>query len=161
MSRATVNFKVTDEGRDQGKTFVITELPASQAEAWAMRAILALMANGTDLPEGFERSGMAGMVEVGIKALSGLRWDVAEPLLAEMWQCVQIMPDPSKPHVVRTLIEDDIEEILTRVKLRAEVWKLHAGFLKAVAPSLSKGAPVAANKKPSPSIVTSRRPSVL
>ena len=91
--------------------------------------------------------GMAGMAEVGIKALSGLKWEVAEPLLAEMWQCVQIMPDPSKPHVVRNLIEEDIEEISTRVKLRAEVWKLHTGFLKAVAPSISGGSPAAASKR--------------
>ena len=147
MARNVANYTVTDEGRDQGKVFVLTELPASRAESWAMRALLALMAGGVELPEGFDRMGMAGMAEVGIKALSGLKWDVAEPLLAEMWQCVQIMPDPSKPHVIRNLIEEDIEEIATRVKLRAEVWKLHTGFLKAVAPSISGGSPAAASKK--------------
>ena len=134
MARATVNYKVTDEGRDFGKTFVITEMSASKAESWAYRAILALMANGVELPDGFERMGMAGMAEVGIKALSGLKWEVAEPLLEEMWQCVQFMPDQSKPNIVRNLIEEDIEEIQTRIKLRIEVWKVHAGFLKAVAP---------------------------
>ena len=147
MARATLNYKVTDEGRDKDKVFVLTELPASKAESWAMRAILALMAGGVELPEGFDRMGMAGMAEVGIKALSGLKWEVAEPLLAEMWQCVQIMPDPSKSHIIRNLIEEDIEEIATRVKLRAEVWKLHTGFLKAVAPSISGGSPAAASKK--------------
>jgi hypothetical protein len=147
MARNTLNYTVTDEGRDKGKTFVLTEMPASRAEAWAMRAILALLANNVELPDGFERLGMAGMAEVGIKALSGLKWDVAEPLLSEMWDCVQIMPDPSKPQIVRNLIEEDIEEISTRVKLRAEVWKLHTGFLKAVAPSISEGSPAAARKK--------------
>jgi hypothetical protein len=149
MARSTANFTVQDQGRDNGKVFVLTELPASKAESWAMRAILALMAGGVELPEGFDRLGMAGMAEVGIKALSGLKWEVAEPLLAEMWQCVQIMPDRSKPHVVRNLIEEDIEEIATRIKLRAEVWKLHTGFLKAVAPSISGGSPAAASKKAS------------
>jgi hypothetical protein len=124
MARATLNYKVTDEGRDKDKVFVLTELPASKAESWAMRAILALMAGGVEL-----------------------KWEVAEPLLAEMWQCVQIMPDPSKTHIIRNLIEEDIEEIATRVKLRAEVWKLHTGFLKAVAPSISGGSPAAASKK--------------
>ena len=147
MARNTLNYTVTDEGRDKGKTFVLTEMPASRAEAWAMRAILALLANNVELPDGFERLGMAGMAEVGIKALSGLKWDVAEPLLSEMWDCVQIMPDPSKPHVVRPLIEEDVEEITTRVKIRAEVWKLHTGFLKAVAPSISGGSLAAASKK--------------
>lgn len=155
MARNTLNYTVTDEGRDKGKTFVLTEMPASRAEAWAMRAILALLANNVELPDGFERLGMAGMAEVGIKALSGLKWDVAEPLLSEMWDCVQIMPDPSKPHVVRPLIEEDVEEITTRVKIRAEVWKLHTGFLKAVAPSISGGSLAAASKKGSRNTKTS------
>lgn len=136
MARSVVNYTVTDDNRDKGKTFVLTEMSASKAESWAMRAILALMEGGVDLPTGFERAGLAGMVEVGIRALSHLRWEVAEPLLNEMWDCVQYMPDPSKPHVVRDLIESDIEEVMTRVKIRAEIWKLHADFLKAVAPSI-------------------------
>jgi hypothetical protein len=147
MARSTINYTVQDEGRDQGKTFVLTELPASRAEAWAMRAILALMAGGIEVPEGFERMGMSAMAEIGIKALSGLKWEVAEPLLEEMWACVQIMPDSSKPHVVRNLIEQDIEEIATRIKLRAEVWKLHVDFLKAVAPSISSESKATVRKK--------------
>lgn len=149
MARSTINYTVQDEGRDQGKTFVLTELPASCAEAWAMRAILALMAGGIEVPEGFERMGMSAMAEIGIKALSGLKWEVAEPLLEEMWACVQIMPDSSKPHVVRNLIEQDIEEIATRIKLRAEVWKLHVDFLKAVAPSISSESKATVRKKDS------------
>lgn len=136
MARTTLTYTVTDEGRDQGKTFVLTEMPSSRAEAWAMRALLALMGGGVDIPEGFERMGMAGMAEVGLRALSSLKWEVAEPLLSEMFECIQIMPDSSKPHVVRALIEQDIEEIRTRINLRLEVWKLHVGFLKAVAPSI-------------------------
>lgn len=147
MARNTANYTVQDEGRDQGKVFVLTELPASRAESWAMRALLALMASGVEVPEGFEHMGMAGMAEVGLRALSGLKWEVAEPLLAEMWDCIQFMPDPSKPHIVRKLFDEDIEEITTRVKLRAEAWKLHTGFLKAVAPSISGGSPEAASKR--------------
>ena len=148
MARSTVNYTVQDEGRDSGKVFVLTEMPASRAESWAMRALLALMAGGVEVPPGFDRMGMAAMAEMGIKALVGLKWEVAEPLLAEMWSCVQIMPDPTKPHVIRNLIEEDIEEITTRIKLRAEVWKLHTGFLKAVVHSISEGSrPAAASKK--------------
>lgn len=156
MARATANYTVTDEGRDQGKVFVITEMPASKAESWAMRALLALMAGGVEVPDGFERMGMAGMAEVGLKAIAGLKWEVAEPLLAEMWECVQIMPDSGKPHVTRALIEQDIEEVATRLKLRMEVWKLHTGFLKAVAPSISGGSLAAVDKKGGPNIKTSR-----
>lgn len=136
MSRNTVNYTVADAGRDFGKVFVITEMSASQGEAWAIRALMALIGSGVEVPDGFENLGMAAMAELGLKALSGLKWEIAEPLLSEMWACIKIMPDPSKPHVVRNLIEEDVEEIPTRVKLRAEVWKLHTGFLKAVAPSI-------------------------
>ena len=155
MARNTANYTVTDEGRDQGKVFVLTEMPASRAESWAMRALLALMAGGVEVQPGFDRMGMAAMAEIGIKALVGLKWEVAEPLLAEMWSCVQIMPDPTKPHVIRNLIEEDIEEITTRIKLRAEVWKLHTGFLKAVAPLISGGSLAAASKKGSRNMKTS------
>ena len=144
MARHTATYTVPDEGRDRGKVFLITEMPASRGESWAYRALLALIAGGVNLPEGFERMGMAGMAELGIKALSGLKWEVAEPLLAEMWECVEIIPDPAKPQVVRALIEDDVEEVLTRTKIRAEVWKLHTGFLKAAALSVSGGSPATA-----------------
>ena len=48
-----------------------------------------------------------------------------------------------------SVYKEDIEEITTRIKIRAEVWKLHTGFLKAVAPSISGGSPAAARKKAS------------
>ena len=133
MSRKVLNYRIEDDGRDNGKMFVITEMPPSKSEKWAMRAILALMEAGIDLPEGFESMGMAGLAEVGIKSLSHLRWEVVEPLMDEMWSCVAIIPDPSKPQIVRPLIESDIEEVLTRIKIRKEILGLHMDFSKAVA----------------------------
>jgi hypothetical protein len=41
------------------------------------------------------------------------------------------MPDPSKPQLVRKLFDEDIEEVMTLVKLRAEVFKLHVDFSQA------------------------------
>jgi len=108
-------------------------MPASNAESWPMQALLALMSSGVDLPAGIEHAGMAAMAEIGMRALSGLKWEIAEPLLAEMWQCVQMMPDPSKPNLVRPLVEEDIEDVMTRMKIRAEIWKLHTDFFMAVA----------------------------
>jgi hypothetical protein len=136
MSRHKANYTVTDEGRDKGKLFLITEMGAEQAEAWAMRALLALMANNVELPEGFEELGMGGLAELGIKALSGLKWEAAKPLFDEMFQCLQYIPDPKKTHVVRALIPDDIEEVSTRLKLRMEILKLHTDFFTSAVPSL-------------------------
>lgn len=136
MARKSANVPIKDDNRDNGKLFVINEMPSSQGEAWAIRAILALMRANVDIPEGFENFGMAALVELGIKCLSQLKWEDAEPLLDEMMACVNIIPDPAKTHVSRPLIESDIEEIPTRLTLRKEWWTLHVGFLQAVAPSI-------------------------
>jgi len=131
MARKTLTYTVQDNNRDKSKQFLITEMSAAQAENWAMRAILALIKDGVDMPEGFEHAGMAGMAEMGLRALQGLSWDMAEPLINEMMACVQYIPDPSKPHILRPIIDEDIEEVMTRVKLKIEVWNLHTDFLKA------------------------------
>lgn len=146
MARKSANFTGTDD-RDKGKLFVITEMSAEQAEAWAMRAMLALMASGVDIDEGFEELGMAALAELGLKALSGLQWEVAQPLLAEMFTCIQLIPDPKKTHVVRGLIGDDIEEVSTRLQLRVEVFKLHTSFLASAAPSIFNANRAAAGRK--------------
>jgi hypothetical protein len=149
MARKTVTYRVEDKGRDFGKMFLLTEMPANQAEDWAMRALLALMAGDVQIPENFAEMGMAGMAELGLRAISGLSWDVAKPLIAEMFLCVKIIPDP-KPatiQVSRELIDDDIEEISTRLKLRMEVFQLHTDFLQAVAPSLSPAVGRVANPR--------------
>jgi hypothetical protein len=157
MARKIAQWTVEDEGRDKGKVFLLTEMPASRAESWATRVLLALMGSNTNLPENFADMGMAGLAELGLKAIAGLKWEVAEPLLEEMLQCVQIIPNPAKPQVVRALVESDIEEILTRFKLRVEVWKLHMDFLQAVAPSFSTGIKSAAASMNRPNTRTSQK----
>ena len=146
--RKTSTVVIDEEGRDRGKRFVITEMSAAQAEAWAIRALLAMAAGGIELPDGYEQTGMAGLAEVGLRAITKLKWADAEPLLAEMMDCVQIAPDPRHPGTVRPLIDEDIEEIATRLKLRTEVFKLHTGFLKA-ADSQDDQAPAARSAEPS------------
>jgi hypothetical protein len=154
--RHTANYTVTAEGRDKGKLYVITEMSAEQGESWATRALLAIMAGNIDLPENFESLGMAALASLGVRALASLKWEVAKPLLDEMFECIQIIPDKKKTHVSRDLIESDIEEIPTRFQLRLEWWKLHMGFLTAVLPSLGDTAkkttasitPIAVSPKP-------------
>lgn len=143
MARTVVNFTISDEGRDKGKIFVLTEMSASQAEAWALRALLALSAAGVKTQDGDES--MAAMADFGFASLKGLEWKIAEPLLAEMWTCVRYAPDPHKLSLVRNLVEEDIEEVATRIKLRLAVWNLHTDFLKAAAPSVLEK-PAAAKK---------------
>ncbi|WP_281083904.1 hypothetical protein [Klebsiella quasivariicola] len=132
MARKIENITITAEGRDKGKVFVVTEMPASRAEKWAMRALLALGKTGIDLPPGIETMGFAGVVSVGVNLIAKLPFDDANLLMDEMMSCVQIMPDPSRPQIIRALTEDDIEEIGTRITLRKSVFGLHADFLKTV-----------------------------
>ena len=131
MARKSTKYTVQSEGRDKGRTFLITEMSASQAESWAYRMILAVANGGIELPEGFETAGMAGIAELGIQVLSKLKWKDAEPLLKEMFDCVQVIPDVGRANMVRPLIEEDIEEIKTRMELRYEIWNLHTSFLNA------------------------------
>jgi hypothetical protein len=131
---------ITDTGRDQGKTFLIREMPASQAEKWAARAFLALAKSGVQLPEGIERAGFAGIATVGAMALAGVTFHEAEPLMDEMFRCVSFSPAGGQ-YQGRPLIEDDIEEVATRLKLRIEVMELHTGF--SLAGALSRFAPAA------------------
>lgn len=137
-------------GRDKGKAYLITEMSASQAERWAMRAIMAMASSGAELPDGMEGAGLAGIASLvagadpetpalailargALVLFSRVPFEVAEHLMAEMFSCVQMIPDAARTDVVRYMVEDDIEEVATRLKLRAELLKLHLGFSSAAA----------------------------
>ncbi len=108
-------------------------MPASQAEKWAAKAFLALAKSGVEIPEDIASAGLAGVASMGLKALAGMTFADAEPLMDEMFACVQIIPDPARPEVVRALIEDDIEEIATRLRLRKDIFALHTDFFTTAA----------------------------
>lgn len=135
MARKTLQYTVSDEGRDHGKVFLLREMAASQAERWAVRAFLAMSRNGVELPDGAAESGFAGLASYGISLIGKLPFEDADVLMGEMFDCVTIIPNPANPNITRNLVEDDIEEIATRIKLRVAVFKLHADFSKAAAPS--------------------------
>lgn len=142
VDRRTQTVVITEDGRDKGKRFLLTEMVASQGESWAFRVILALANNNAEMPAGFETTGMAGLAQLGLRGLVHLPWFVAEPLLKEMFQCVQVCPDPKNPHFARPLEpadgdgDLDISEVATRIKLRGEIFKLHVNFSSAAIQSL-------------------------
>lgn len=142
MARKTLVVKIADAGRDQGRTFVITEMSARRGHQWATRALFGLMNTGLDLPENVLSAGFAGLANIGIKALGNLPATVAEPLLNELLSCVQTMPDPNRPNVLRGLIDDDTEEIVTIFRLQREVLGLHTDFFTTAAQSISGQATV-------------------
>ena len=133
MARKEIYYTVEDKGRDHGKVFYIREMAASAAEWWAIRAGLAMAKNGVNLPDNFSDMGMAGMAKVGLEMVAQISPDEARPLLDELMKCVQSVPDPSNQSIKRPLIDDDTEEVVTRLKLRSEVFKLHVDFFVTVA----------------------------
>lgn len=141
--RKSLDVRIDAEGRDSGKVFHIVEMPAEQGEKWAMRTLSAMVRSGVDIPTELGSTGMAGVAAAGIRAIAGIQWEMAEPLLDEMFQCVKIKPNPQDPSLIRELISQDIEEIATRFKLRKEALGLHLDFLKAVLPSTSDKASTA------------------
>jgi hypothetical protein len=128
MARKDKRVTVDATGRDLGKTFVLKEMAATRAEKWAFRAFAALGRSGVQFPENIAALGIAGIATIGLEMLAGIDFVLAEPLLDEMLDCVQIAPDPAHPQIVRPLIEDDVEEIATLLMLRKEVFGLHTDF---------------------------------
>lgn len=130
MPRHTKRITVTAEGRDKGKTFLITELAADQAERWAIRAFLGLIQSGVDVSPETLQGGMAAFAALGIRALGGITWEILEPLLDEMWTCVEFQPTHSKlpSQSISDGINSQIEEVQTRLALRVAVLELHMGF---------------------------------
>jgi hypothetical protein len=125
VARRETFVTIERDGRDKGRVFKITEMPAEQAEEWAYRLLLALAKAGVEVPEEFFSMSMAAVAALGVRALAGLHWEVAKPLLEEMMGCVQFQPSEK---VLRALYPGDIEEVATRVRLREEVIALHTGF---------------------------------
>lgn len=134
MARKEATF-VADSGRDKGKQFHITEMSASQAENWAIRVILAVGNAGIEIPDGLASQGMAGLLAIGYMSLLKIPFESAKPLLDDMMTCVQYVPMQG---VKRPLIEDDIEEVSTRLQIRKAVWNLHMDFFLGASESTSE-----------------------
>lgn len=130
MARKTLRVTVTEEGRDKGKTFVLTELPADQGERWFIRALLGLAQSGADISPEQMAGGAAAFAAIGIQALGGVAWPTLEPLLDEMFDCIQcVPPDVRLPaQSIMPGINSQIEEVRTRFLLRVAVLELHIGF---------------------------------
>lgn len=160
--RKTKTVTIAPEGgRDAGKTFIITEMPARQAEKWADRAFLALANSSVNFPAGIERGGMSSIAQIAY-LMGGLKFPELDPLMDELLRCARIIPDTGNPGFTRDLLDagaegDDIEEVRTRQFLRKEILDLHANFsLAAVvltliaAASEMKTFPVSENTQTSP-----------
>lgn len=124
MARKTCRLTIDTDGRDKGKTFVITEMSALDIERWTIRLVIALGKNGVVLPSVQVDSGFAGIAGVLWALVAQVTPGDAEALLATMLDGLKI--DAGK--IVRELAPDDIEEADTLTQIRMAWVELHAGF---------------------------------
>jgi len=124
MARKTSRVTIDEDGRDKGKAFVVTELPALDIERWTVRLVLALGKNGISLPNVQSDSGFAGIAGVLWALMAQVSPEEAETLMSSMLEGLKI--DEGK--ITRELMADDVEEPETLLQLRMAWVDLHAGF---------------------------------
>ena len=128
MSRKELTVTIPFDGRDKGKVFHITEWDSETAETWGIRSIAAVAKSGRAIPDAIKGTGMMGIATMGLQAMMDIDTEIVIRLLNELLECVKYQPDPKQEAVRRPLIRDDIEEVRTRLFLKAEVFQLHTGF---------------------------------
>lgn len=155
MARKTKEIVIEAKNRDNGKKFKITEMPARQAEEWAIRVVCELMASGVELPDkamdalklttikkpenteerqmydAVMASGMIALAKFGVTALSKIPFERSKPLMDELLSCVKFVGGPGVE--IPLTDEGQIEEAGTWFRLKKEALMLHVDFLTATA----------------------------
>ena len=140
MPRKEIDVIADGDNRDSGKVYHITEMSAGAIEEWAERFLFALLKASPSAGEKLDLSqGASSVAAAGLKLLPLINYDDVKPLLDKMMQCVTIIPDPSKPHIRRSLIDSDTEELSTRLQIRAAWFGLHFDFSQAAVKSTLNG----------------------
>ena len=128
MARKTKLAVISEEGRDKGKTFLITEPSSTEAYIWARHCLQAIARTGIPLPEDIQGAGVAGLQVVGFRALLNMPPGEVDSLLAQMMGWIRIVRDTTHPEIAMPLMEEDIEEIKTHLTLQMEAFELISGF---------------------------------
>lgn len=124
MARKEIEIKI-EEGRDAGKTFKITEMPAVQADRWITKALCLLGKSKFDISS----LGSMSMPEI-LKSMSGLNFDDTEPLLNQLLECATFEKDGVAVPMKGSMIDSVIEDWSTLFRLKVESLKLILGFLE-------------------------------
>ncbi len=155
MARKTKTVAI-ESGRDNGKSFLVTEMPVTKADKWANTALLAMMRGGVDvggvnfdliantlmdqkkeLPSGEVVSvpkidvsgGMLELARISIAGLGNVTETVGQSLLDQLIEdCVQVVPTGGAARPMLS-IDDEIEDLKTLWTLRKEAFILHIDFL--------------------------------
>ena len=123
--RKEIEVKI-EKGRDAGKVFKITEMPAFQADRWATRALILL---GKTTKGGIMALGSMEMSDI-INSFSELDYEKAEPLLQELLECCSFIKDGTSIPLKKDMIDSIVEDWTTLFKLRIEALQLNIGFFE-------------------------------
>lgn len=115
-----------ETGRDAGKVFKVTEMPAFQMDRWATRALLVL----GKAKKGGIMTISSMSIEDLLSSLSGVNYDEAEPLLQELLECCSFVKNGQSIVLKKDVIDGIIEDWTTLFKLRMEALTLCIGFLE-------------------------------
>lgn len=123
MSRKSTTITI-NEGRDQGKQFKLTEWSAIQTERWILRAVFGLGKAGVEIPPEILQLGAAATAYAIASQASKMPSRLGLKLADELMECVKRVEATAD----RALVEQDIEDVSTRLRLKSEVLKLTFGF---------------------------------
>ena len=131
MARKTKDLVIAD-GRDKGKTFVITEMSVIDADNWANRALLAMLRCGVDVVYldflyVYSSVGLRERDRGESAGLGNMQEQIATDLLNELLDCARIVPSGGTPRDI--LLDSDIESIKTLWQIRKEALMIHIDFL--------------------------------
>lgn len=124
-----------DKGRDAGKKFKITEMPAIQADEWAHRLVYEAAKSGLDLKNvdvlNLDTKSMKGMIEIGamvFSILGRIEHTVSREMKFELLdKCVRIIPTGGEARECDW--SQEINEATTFTVLAGHVIGLHVDFL--------------------------------
>lgn len=134
MARREKTITISTEGRDKGKVYEVREMGAIPAEEWAMKAFLAMIRGGAQIPEEIVKLGIAGLASMRVEDIllamaTGVNYSEVKPLMDQMLACITYKPSPEVSRIYRPGVDDiDIEEISTLLTLRKEVINIHTDF---------------------------------
>ena len=127
MARRTKVVTIdAEKGRDHGKTFLVTEMPADAAEWWAIRALQGILGANPDFDIDIFSAPLAKIAGFAFVGLARIPAEQLKPLMDEMKGCVSVLlPDGKTTHA---LLPNDVEDFMTWVELRKEVFEVLTGF---------------------------------
>ena len=127
MARRTKVVTIDSEkSRDHGKTFLITEMSADAAEWWAIRVTQGIVGSNPDADFDIFSGSLPRLANFAFVGLAKIPADQLKPLMDEMKSCVSVLLPDGKTS--RALLAGDVEDIMTWLELRKEVFEILTGF---------------------------------